>query len=146
MTCAYIFTADYIRKRLQKAYEVQELATEELAALMAGVGPEHSMRWVQQGIQPSAPTPLDFKEKEQTYHQSVFILNRAHRTCLSKGLLSDVPKKFTVTCLVPNPDKAFEQLLSTEHNRTSTPDDAAFTLKKRKAVFMREGILLEGTL
>ena len=47
---------------------------------------------------------------------------------------------------MPNPDKAFEQLLSAEYNKASTADDAAFTLKKRKAMFMREGIVLEGIL
>ena len=86
---AHISTADYIKKRLQKAYKIQELATEELAALVAGVGAEHAMRWVQQGIQPSAPTPVNFKEKEQAYQQSVFVLNRAHRTFL---FTSDVQK------------------------------------------------------
>ena len=78
-----IVAAEYIQKQFKKVYTAQELAIEELVALIVGVGLEHAMWWVQQGIQPTTPTPLNFKEKEQVYLQSVFILNCTHRMCHS---------------------------------------------------------------
>ena len=85
-TCGSSELAEYLASQIGDIRRGQEEATDELAGKILEVGPKKALAIVQQGIRPSAPTPLNFREKEEAYPQSVFVLNRANCECFAVSL------------------------------------------------------------
>ena len=54
---------------------LQDGATDDLAARIAAAGPQRVLQWVRTGVQPEAPTPLNWNEKERAFSTSNFIVH-----------------------------------------------------------------------
>ena len=78
--CPDIFPATYIAEQVEINTPLQYEATDDLAARIASAGPQLVLQWVRKGVQLSAPTPLNWKEKERGFQTSNFILHHDSST------------------------------------------------------------------
>ena len=77
---ANVVSVEHRPEQIRKTYPIQETTTDDLASDIAQIGPKKLLKWVRQGIRPSAPTPLDFEAKEKGFETSNYILHLASST------------------------------------------------------------------